>query len=273
MDFSELMKIGIGIKDLNLGDILRAVILAVTCLVVTFFLLKAVDRAFRKIEFQQSLHGFIRAAIKVVLILISVLIVAGALGIPTASLLAVLSVVGLAVSLAVQNLLSNVAGGLQILSAKPYHVGEYIEAGGVSGTVIEIGVVYTKMKTVDNKLIFIPNSEISSEKIINYTSQENRRVDLSIAVSYDAPVELVKKTIEKMIAEHPKTLFTPEPLVRVNAYQDSSIEYVARVWCANDDYWDVRFDLLEQIKADFDAVGIKMTYNHLNVHIIQGGAE
>lgn len=266
MNVSDIMQFGYG--NFTVGAILYAVLLAAICLIVTCLLLKATDRVFKKVDVQPSLHGFIHTAIKMILIFISVLIVAGALDIPVTSLVAVLSVVGLAVSLAVQNMLSNVAGGLQILSAKPYRVGEYIEAGGVSGTVVEIGVIYTKMKTADNKLIFIPNSEISSAKIINYTSQENRRVDIEISVSYDASISLVKETIEKLIADHPKTLLTPEPLVRVNDYMESSVQYVVRAWCATDDYWDVRFDLLEQIKGAFDTAGINMTYNHLNVHMI-----
>lgn len=263
----DYMKINIG--TITLGVIVRSVILAVICLVVTIVILKVTDHAFRKIDFQQSLHGFIRATIKFILIFVSVLLVASSLGIEVTSLIAILSVAGLAVSLAVQNMLSNVAGGLQILSAKPYHVGEYIEVGGVAGTVSEIGVVYTKMKMVDNKLIYIPNSKISNEKIINYTSQENRRVDLEILVSYDAPIPLVKSTIQNVIAQHPKTLFTPEPLARVNAYQDSAVQYTVQAWCATNDYVEVRFDLLEQIKTAFDAEGIEMTYKHLNIHMIE----
>ncbi|MBP1736697.1 MAG: small-conductance mechanosensitive channel [Oscillospiraceae bacterium] len=264
--FSDFLSIDFG--SLTVGEVLRAVILAVVCLIVTFILLRVTDHAFRKIEFQQSLHGFIRAIVKSLLLLISVMVVASSLGIEVTSLLAVLSVAGLAVSLAIQNMLSNVAGGLQILSAKPYHVGEFIEAGGISGTVTEIGVIYTKVRTVDNKLIYIPNSDIADTKVINYSSQENRRVDLELSVSYDAPITQVKQALQSVVAQHPKVLPSPEPMVRVNAYQDSAVQYVVQVWCANADYLSVKYDLLEQIKPALDAADIEMTYNHLNVHLI-----
>lgn len=143
----------------------------------------------------------------------------------------------------------------------------------MSGTVSETGMFYTKLRTIDNKLIQIPNSEIAGEKITNYSAEENRRVDLKVSASYDAPIELVKATIQKILGEHPKTMATPAPLVRVSAYGDSAIEYVVRVWCANADYWDVYYDVLEEIKSAFDQAGIEMTYNHLNVHLLKQSPE
>lgn len=144
-----------------------------------------------------------------------------------------------------------------------------MEAGGVSGTVKEVGLAYTKLSTIDNKVISVPNGQISSEKIINYTTAEQRRVDLKFNASYDDPPERVIAAIREVIGAHPKAFFTPEPFVRVSAYQDSSIEYSVRVWCATADYWDLYYDLLEQVKVAFDQQGIEMTYNHLNVHLIK----
>ena len=175
---------------------------------------------------------------------------------------------GLAITLAVQGSLSNLAGGIQVLVSKPFKADDYIEVGSVGGTVAEVGLVYTKLRTIDNKIISIPNGQISGEKIVNYSTEEKRRVDLTFNTSYDDAPERVTACIRDVIGAHPKAFFTPEPFVRVSAYQASSVEYTVRVWCATEDYWALYFDLLEQVKAAFDRAGIEMTYNHLNVHMV-----
>lgn len=264
-----LSALGISLANFTLNKLLSAVLVLVICLVVVKVLMAVVTKLLANSRLERSLHTFIRTVIKVVLLFLTVLIVAASLGIDVTSLIAVLSVFGLAVSLAVQNSLSNVAGGIQILGSKPFVVGDFVEAGGVSGTVVEIGIFYTKLNTGDNKLIQVPNSQISAEKIINYTAEEQRRVDLKFTTSYDAPVETVKQAVQGVIGAHPLVMFTPEPFVRVSAYGDSSIEYTVRAWCATGDYWTVYFDLMEQVKAAFDQAGVEMTYPHLNVHMME----
>lgn len=255
-------------SDLNLQKIITIILLFVGCMVAMKIILKVTDRAFRKLEVEKSLHTFLHAALRVILWLITVCIVLDYVGVPMTSLVAVLGVIGLAVSLAIQGTLSNLAGGIQVLVSKPFKAGDFVEAGGVSGTVKEVGLAYTKLNTIDNKVISVPNGQISSEKIINYTTAEQRRVDLKFDASYDAPAEQVLTAIKGVISAHPKALFTPEPFVRVSAYKDSSIEYSIRVWCATADYWDLYYDLLEQVKKAFDERGIEIPYNHLNVHLI-----
>ena len=264
--FSDVMSFGI--SGLTVGKILAALVLLAVCLIVVKLLMKTVDKLLQRTGIDRSLHTFLKTAIKVVLLFLTVLIVADTLGVSMTSLIAVLSVAGLAVSLAVQNSLSNVAGGIQLLTSKPFTVGDYVEAGGIAGTVVEVGIFYTRIHTADNKLIQVPNSQIAGEKIINYTAEPQRRVDLTFTASYDAPVEDVKKVIQEVMAAHPLTLYTPEPFVRVSKYGDSSIEYTLRVWCATGDYWTVYFDLMEQVKAAFDKAGVEMTYPHVNVHMI-----
>ena len=127
---------------------------------------------------------------------------------------------------------------------------------------------YTKLNTVDNKLIQLPNSTIISGNIINYSAEDKRRVELKVTASYDAPPEQVKAVLAQVVGEHPLTLPTPEPLIRVSAYQDSAIEYIVRVWCATGDYWTVYYDLMDGLKPAFDRAGIEMTYPHLNVHMM-----
>lgn len=262
MDFS--------VGELTVSKILSALVLLVVCLIVIKILLKIFDRMLLRTKIDRSLHTFLKAIVRVALLFVAVLIVAESLDIPITSLIAILSVVGLAVSLAIQNSLSNVAGGIQLLTSKPFKVGDYVEAGGVAGTVADVGIFYTKINTGDNKLIQIPNSQIAGEQIINYTAEPERRVDLKFTASYDAPVETVRKAMLGVMGSHPLTLTTPEPFVRVSNYGDSSIEYTMRVWCATGDYWTVYFDMMEQVKAAFDAQGIEMTYPHLNVHMVTG---
>lgn len=248
--------------------LLYTILIIIACAVVIKIIMSLVERAIKRIGVERSLHTFIKSVARILLWFIAIATVLGFLGVDVTSLIAIFSVAGLAISLAIQGTLSNLAGGIMILVSKPFKVGDYIEAGGMGGTVADIGLVYTRMKTFDNKLTFVPNGEIAKEKITNYTSQETRRVDLKFNTSYDAPVELVKGSIQGVVGAHPKALFTPEPFVRVSAYKDSSIEYTVRVWCATEDYWDLYSDLLEQVKEAFDRSGIEMTYNHLNVHMM-----
>ncbi|MEG0755263.1 MAG: mechanosensitive ion channel family protein [Oscillospiraceae bacterium] len=265
----DLAKIKFG--SFTLERLLQLLVMLVVCIVAVKILLVFVDKSITKLKVERSLHTFIKSTVRIVLWFLVILIMADAVGIPITSLVALFSVAGLAVSLSIQGILSNLAGGIMILISKPFKVGDYIEAGTTGGTVADIALVYTKLKTVDNKIIFVPNKDVSSAKITNYTSQELRRVDFTLSVDYAADVELVKKTLLEVIHRHNKALFTPDPVVRVNDYKESAVEYVVRVWCATDDYWDLRFDLLEQAKKAFDESGIELTYNHLNVHIIEDG--
>ena len=205
-------------STLNLQKILTIVLLFVGCMVVMKVVLKLVDRAFVRLEMEQSLHTFIHAALRVILWLVTLCIVLDYMGVPMTSLVALLGVIGLAVSLAIQGTLSNLAGGIQILLSKPFKAGDYVEAGGVSGTVKEVGLAYTKLATVDNKVISVPNGQISGEKIINYTMAELRRVDLVFGVSYDAQPEQVIACIKGVVGAHPMALFTPEPFMRLSAF-------------------------------------------------------
>lgn len=256
-------------NNLSLQKLITIVLLFVGCMVAMKIILKLVDRAFVRLEMEKSLHTFIHAALRVILWLITLCIVLDYIGVPMTSLVALLGVLGLAVSLAIQGTLSNLAGGIQVLVSKPFKAGDYVEAGGVGGTVKEVGLAYTKLATVDNKVISIPNGQISGEKITNYSSEEKRRVDLVFGVSYDSDPRQVISCIKAVVGAHPKALFTPEPFVRMSALKDSSIEYTVRVWCATVDYWDLYFDLLEQIKAAFDQNGIEIPYNQLDVRIVE----
>lgn len=251
--------------------VLYAVLLLAACIVASKVVMSILSRALNHVEVEKSLHTFLKSMVRILLWFVTVLLVLGYMGVEPGSLLALLGILGLAVSLAIQGTLSNLAGGIMVLASKPFKVGDYIEAGGVGGTVLDIGLVYTKVKTFDNKLIFVPNGEVSKEKITNYTYQDQRRVDLTFSVSYDAPQERVKNIMHTVIGRNSKVLFSPEPFVRMTKINDSSVDYTLRVWCATDDYWDVYYDLLEQLWDAFGEASVDLTYNHLNVHILDRG--
>lgn len=249
--------------------VLSAVILAIVCLAAIKLILKIYDKVIVKSKLDELIRNPLRIALKALLLFLSLIIVLPSLGISVTSLVATLSVVGVAFSLAIQGFLTNVFGGIQIISNKPFHVGDFVEAGGQSGVVQEVGLFYTKLHTTDKKLVQIPNSSIANANIVNYSSSPNRRVDLLFTASYDAPVEKVEQVLLEVIANHPKTIQDPAPFARVSNYGASSIEYTVRGWCANADYWDVYFDVMKEVKIAFDRNGIEMTYDHLNVHVVK----
>lgn len=257
------------IKNITASNIFGAVLSVVISLVLIKVLTKALDRALNRSKLDKPLQRVIRNLLRGLLWAVAVIIVLGCLGIEVTSLVAVLSVVGLAFSLALQNFLSNVAGGMQILASHPFDLGDYVDAGGCSGTVAEIGMFYTKLTTPDNKLVQLPNSAIVSANVTNFSAQPTRRVELKVSASYDASTDRVAALLAKMAADHPLVLEDPEPAVHVDGYGDSAITYVMRVWCANADYWTVYYDLMDGFKPAFDGAGVEMTYPHVNVHMIE----
>ena len=241
----------------------------VTCVVAIRILVGVADRALARTKMDPGIRTFLRSGLKVILWMVALCALLGYLGVPMTSMVALLSVLGLALSLAIQGILANLAGGIMILTAHPFSAGDFVEAAGVSGTVQEVGLVYTKLYTTDNKVVYVPNGEISGKTITNYNGNDTRRVELKLNLSYNADPEQVKAVLARVVGEHPLTLPTPEAVIRVNGYGGSAVEYVVRTWCATADYWDVRFDLLEQAKAALDAAGLEMTYDHLNVHLME----
>ena len=251
---------------LTLSSILPAVIIFVAGIFIVKALLKLFDKLISRSKLNKSMHGFIRAAMKILLWVLLILIVASTLGIDVTSLIALLSVASLAVSLAVQDSLANIAGGIMVLTSHPFQAGDYVSLGGVEGTVTEVGLVHTTLSTVDNKIIFVPNSEAASSKIVNYTKAGKRRVDLTFTASYDSPVEKVKQALTEA-ATLPCLLPGEDLFVKVRAYKESDIEYTVRAWVATADYWSAYFAILENVKNAFDAHGVVMTYPHTIVHL------
>jgi len=252
---------------LTISTVLPAFIYLVVGLLVKKMVLSFLNKSLKRSNVDVTLHKFLKTTVKFVLNFIIFMIVASALGIQVTSLVALLSIAGLAISLSVQGLLSNILSGLMLLSIKPFKVGDYVEAGGIGGTVKEIGFVYTKMLTIENSMIYIPNSDVSSGKIQNYSSEEKRRFNLRFTASYDSAPEKVRKVLLEYIASHPLIDKDPAPFVAVSDYKESSIEYVVRAWTDNSVFWDVNWDIYNGLDDVFKKNGLVMTYPHLNLHI------
>ncbi len=233
------------------------------------FVLKVADRIIDRIPGDKSLHTVLKSAVKVIVYFLVVLIVADSVGINVTSLLAVFSLAGVAVSLALQGLLSNVASSVVLMVTGAFRSGDFVEVNGVSGVVDEVSLIHTKVTTGDNKVIFVPNSEITGAKIINYSAQATRRVDVTVTASYDNSTSQVKGAINKAIDRTPGVLENPARFVKVSNYGESAIEYTIRVWANSADYWDVYFTLIDEIRTAFEEDGVEMTYNHINVHMIE----
>ena len=259
----------VGIKELTLGGIIRVVLLVLIGYIVIRMLMRVVDRLLERSKSMADIRVYIRSGVRIFLWFLLALMVAGSLDIDVTSIIAMLSVAGLAVSLALQNTLSNLAGGLVILVTKPFVVGDYIDAEGTAGTVAEIGLAYTKLTTPDAKRISVPNSQMSGAKITNYTNENGRRVDLIFSAAYDAPTETVKTAIREVVESIPAIRQDPKPVVWINAYGASSIDYVVRAWTTTQDYWDVYYALMEGVRESFARHDVEMTYNHLNVHLME----
>ena len=251
----------------SLTTILKPVLLLLICLIVIKLLLKVVNNILLKSKLDKSLHALIRSVAKIVLLFVAVMIVASSLGINVSSLLAVLSIAGVAVSLAIQDILSNFFSGVVLLGTHPFKVGDFVTVGGQTGTIVETGITHTKLHTVDNQVILVPNSAITSNVITNVTAEATRRVDLTFSASYDTPTEAVKKALTEA-ADIPQVLQDQAVFVALSKYGDSTIEYTLRVWVKTEDYWDAYFAITDRVRSCYAANGVTVTYPHINVHSV-----
>ena len=235
-------------------------------IVVIRIVLKITSKALKKSKVDKAAHGMIRSLVKTVLVIVLGLMCASALGIDVSSILALASVITLAVSLALQDLLSNLVGGFTLLYTDPFSDGDYVEIGGECGTVKEIGMTYTKLLTPDNKLIQIPNSSVVSSEIINYTVTGKRRVDVKASASYDCPVDDVLAALRE--AANVEYILEEEGInALLTEYGDHEIIYSVRVWTATEHYWDVYHKVNYNVKKIFDQRGVYMSYPNLNIHL------
>ena len=252
----------LGLTALN--QVLPAIILLVIGILVIRIVTKLIQKFLDASKLEKAAHSLIINLVRAVLFLLLGLMIADKLGIDVTGIIALASVLTLAVSLSVQNALTNLIGGFTLLTTHPFKTGDYVEVAGKGGTVNEITMTYTKLTTPDNKVISIPNSAVVGGDIINYTVEGSRRVDFTVKAAYTEPAQ---KVIDALVVAGTvdKVLMTPAPFAAINAYCDGAVEYTLRVWTKTEDYWDVYFIINQNIKNTFDAQGIKAGYPHMHV--------
>ena len=239
---------------------------AILIWIIGSWVIKKIIKATRKImskrNYDESLQKFLVNLLGWILKIILIISILGTLGVETTSFAAILAAAGLAIGMALQGSLGNFAGGVLIMIFKPFKIGDLVEAQGELGVVKEIEIFTTKLTGLSNKEIIIPNGSLSNGNIINYTTEGTRRVDLVYGVSYDADIKQTKEVIMDVLTSHPKVLKDPAPAVTVSELADSSVNFAVRPWCNTDDYWDVYFDVTENVKIALDKAGIEIPYPH-----------
>ena len=251
--------IGFSLGNLTLEKLITSAITLVICVLVIWLVMRVARRISAHSRLSESLSRFILKVLKIALEFMAILIVADSLGFNVTALLAVFSLLGLALSLSVQNCLSNAMSGITILLTRPFEDGDFVK---------DIGLIYTQLCTLDNKDIYVPNSDLSASKIVNYNREPQRRVDLTFGADYTCRPEQVKAALHNAVSLVSGILPEPAPFVRVSGYGESNIEYTVRVWCKTADYWTVYYDLMEAVGAAFDAHGVSMSYPQMNVHVL-----
>jgi small conductance mechanosensitive channel len=252
------------------------IIVAIAIYVIGKWIAKIITNIVKKLleksKVDVTLIKFLGNLTYIGLLILVIIAALGTLGVDTTSFAAIIAGAGLAVGMALKDNISNFGAGVLILLLRPFKIGDFVEIAGTSGVVDEIGIFNTIIKTGDNKIIIIPNNNIIGNNIINYSREKIRRIDLVIGVGYEDDLKLVKSTLEEILHSHPKVLKDPAPSVALAELADSSVNFNVRPWVKTEDYWNVRSELLEQIKETFDKKGINIPYPQMDVHIDQKAA-
>lgn len=248
----------------------KSILLAILIFVVGRYLIKFINRMIGRMmerkKVEPTIQSFLKSFINVLLTILLIITTVSALGVNTTSFAALLASAGVAVGMALSGNLQNLAGGIILLLFKPYKVGDYIEAQGVSGTVKEIQIFHTIILTVDNKQVYVPNGALSSGSVINYSSEPLRRVDLTVSVEYGTQVDTVKQALEDIIKADDRILTDPKPFVALGNLASSSIDFTVRTWVKGADYWPVYFDLTRTVYEEFNRRGISFPFPQIQVH-------
>ncbi len=253
-------------------QLLLAVIVLFVGLWIINRVVRLMGKGMERSNTDPTLSKFLSNLVSVGLKALLLISVASMIGIATTSFIALLGAAGLAVGLALQGSLANFAGGVLVLMFRPYKLGDFVEAQGVAGTVAEIQIFNTIIKTPDNKVIIVPNGSISNGIITNYSVEATRRVDFVFGIGYSDDIAKAKATIERLVKEDTRSLSDPEPMIVVSALADSSVNITTRVWVNAADYWGLYFDLTEKVKLTFDQEGISIPFPQRDVHLFQESA-
>lgn len=247
--------------------ILLAILILIVGLVACKFCLWLISKGLDKAKVDLTASKFLKQCIRIVLYVVLLIVVLSMLGIPTTSVITVIGTAGVAIGLALQDSLSNVAGGFVLMITKPFKIGDYIIANGVEGTVKQISIVHTRLDSGSNQAIFIPNGQAVNAVVINNSTNDTRRVDLSFSISYEDDYEKARDIITALLESDPKVLKTPAPTVRMLQHGASALVIATRPWCKTEDYWDVYYATTEAVRAAFIENNISIPYDQLDVHI------
>ena len=250
------------------SSVFQAIAIQVLGVLAIRVVMKLIRMTLEKSRLEKAAHNLITSLAKAAMYILLGLITASTLGIDVTSIVALASVLTLALSLALQNMVSNIIGGFTILYTQPFHSGDYVEIAGQGGTVSEINMTYTLLAAPDNKCIAIPNSAVVAAQIINYSAAQTRRVEVLVSASSEIPVQKVEEALIRAGSVE-NVLEDPAPAAVVTAYSEGCVSYSLRLWVRTCDYWDVYYLVNRRVKEIFDAEGIRMAYSHLNVHLEQ----
>jgi small conductance mechanosensitive channel len=252
--------------------IIWALLIFIVGRIVARMISNGIGKIMARSDVDETLIKFAKSMIYVALMIFVILAALGKLGIETTSFAAIIAAAGLAIGLSLQGTLGNFAAGVMLILFRPFKVGDFVEAGGVTGVVEEIQIFSTKMKSGDNKGITVPNGQIIGSTITNYSAKETRRVDMVIGVGYEDDLKKVRAVLEDILNSDERILKDPAPTIGVAELADSSVNFVVRPWVKSADYWGVMFDTLETVKLRFDAEGISIPYPQQDVHVIKNDA-
>ncbi len=236
-------------------------------IIIVRFICKILRKIMLKSSLSKTLCGFLLTILKFILYIILIFILADIAGISMTPLITAFGAAALAIGLALQDSLSNLANGVLIMGTKPFKIGDYVEVDGIGGTVKAIRMITVELLTPDNKKVTIPNSKVTAGNIVNYSARPTRRVDFTFDVSYDSDIEKVKAVLAQEAAKHEKIMQEPAPVVKLNKMEASSLQFILRAWVNGSDYWDVYWDMNERVFNALKQNGIEIPYNQLDVHI------
>ena len=246
------------------------VVIALVILIVGFKLIKVLENHLKKEngldKIDKTVKTFFISLISIFLKVLLLVVAASIVGIPTTSFITLMGSAAVAIGLALQGGLSNLAGGVMILLFKPFKVGDFIESGSYTGTVKSITMFYTNITTLDNKVVHLPNGALSNNTIVNYNANEERRLDLEFNVSYDSKIDKVKKVIKEVLDNSEYVLKDRDNIVRLYKHADSSLTFAVKAWIKSSDYWNTLFELEEEVKEAFDKNNIEIPYPQLDIH-------
>ncbi len=265
------------ITDANLIELLTSwainIVVALVIFIVGKWVAHRVEKTLEKFllkrEIDAVLVDFLGTIVRALIIIVAVIAAVDILGIPATSFLAILGAAGLAIGLALKDSLSNFASGVMLVLFRPFTKGDFVDAGGIMGTVEEIDLVSTLLVTPDNKQIIVPNALMYTSAITNYSAKDTRRVDMVVGVGYNDDLKLAASILNKVCKDHPKVLDTPETKIFINNLGDSAVDFVVRPWVKSEDYWGVLADVLETAKVELEAAGCNIPYPQTDVHLHQ----